>query len=52
VFVQAEGAPQVPAVVHVATALVEWPLPSVAHSVAPGAHTPWHDPELPLATHA
>jgi hypothetical protein len=51
-FEHVEGGPQVPAVVHVDTPLSETPLPSVAHSVAPGEHTPWHAPELPFVTHA
>jgi hypothetical protein len=41
-FVQVEGVPQAPAAVHVATALIGLPPVSVAHSVAPGVHTPWH----------
>lgn len=52
VFEQVEGGPHVPDVVHVDTPLRELPLPSVAHSVAPGAHTPWQEPELPFVTHA
>ncbi len=51
-FEHVEGGPQVPAVVHVDTPLSETPFASVAHSVAPGEHTPWHAPELPLVTHA
>jgi hypothetical protein len=51
-FVQAEGAPQVPVALHVATALSAPPSASVAHSVAPGEHTPWHLAEVPVITHA
>jgi len=52
VFEQVEGGPHVPDVVHIETPLSELPLPSVAHAVVPGAQTPWHEPVLPLVTHA
>lgn len=52
VFVQVEGVPQTPAVVQVATALIGLLLLSVAHSVVPGLHTPWHDADVAPATHA
>jgi hypothetical protein len=52
VFVQVEGVPQVPIAVHVDTALSEPPPSPVAHSVAPGEHTPWHEALVPFTTHA
>lgn len=52
VLEQVAGGPQVPVAVHVATALIGLLLLSVAHSVAPGAHTPWQVAELLLATQA
>jgi hypothetical protein len=52
VFVQVEGVPHIPVALQVATALSDAPPASVAHSVAPGEHTPWHAPELPFMTHA
>jgi len=52
VFEQLEGGPHVPVAVHVDTALMEPPSAPDAHSVAPGAHTPWQLPEVPLVTHA
>ena len=51
-LVHVEGVPQAPVAEHVATALIGWLLTSVAHSVAPGLHTPWHEAEVVVATHA
>jgi hypothetical protein len=51
-FEQVEGEPQVPVVVQVATALSELPPESVAHSVAPGVHTPEHSAAVPPASSA
>jgi hypothetical protein len=49
-FEQVEGVPQVPVAVQVATALSGLPPESVAHSVAPGVHTPEHSAWVPASS--
>jgi hypothetical protein len=52
VVTQVDGAPQVPVELHVDTPLTEPPSAPVAHSVAPGEHTPWHEAVPTDPTHA
>jgi hypothetical protein len=51
-FTQATGAPQVPDEVQVDRPLSEPPSVPVAHSVAPGEHTPLHEAPVDPITHA
>ena len=51
-FGHVAGVPHVPEVLHVDTPLTEPPSAPVAHSVAPGVHTPWHEAVPTGPTHA
>jgi hypothetical protein len=50
VFEQVEGVPQAPEAEHVDTALRGLPPESIAHSVAPGVHTPAHSAAVPASS--
>jgi len=52
VLTHVEGAPQCPVESQVEKALSEPPSAPVAHSVAPGEHCPWHEPDPTGPTHA
>jgi hypothetical protein len=52
VLTQVEGAPQAPLLLQMDTALSEPPSAPVAHSVAPGEHTPWHEADPTGPPHA
>jgi hypothetical protein len=49
---QADGVPQVPTALQVATPLTDPPSAPVAHSVELGEQTPWHEAEPEEPTHA